>query len=223
MRTRLALALAPVALIAPLAGAACGGGAPHRPTTATPARAADAGVKTGGLGAGTSTPFLSSNVPMAAMPPPFQLGSRKAEKKPIEGAAACASASANASARARATSPASDVAELAKACAAATKMHAVGAPLTGTQAQGAAAQAFPLKAAANHCYRVYGALAPGVKSAELLVMDSTGAVAAEARTETAHLVAADDGAICFKTDDAAQVVLSVGAGDGAYAVQIWSD
>jgi hypothetical protein len=33
----------------------------------------------------------------------------------------------------------------------------------------------------------------------------------------------EDGVVCFKQDDAATVVASVGDGSGAYALQVWSD
>jgi hypothetical protein len=202
----------PLALPALLAVAACGGGKP------ADTRFAGAGKGDGGAAtAASSTPFVS-NVPMADMPPPFRLGSKKADKKVIAGSAACA-----ASFKPQAGDLGAEVQKLAKGCADATKMRAVGGVLTGTQAQGAAAQTFKLKAEANHCYRVYGVTAPSVKNIEVLVVDSEGFTAYEARSDEPRLVATDDGAICFKSADDAQLLVSVGAGDGAFALQIWSD
>jgi hypothetical protein len=57
----------------------------------------------------------------------------------------------------------------------------------------------------------------------VLVVDSDGFAAYEARSDLPRVVATDDGAICFKTSDDAQLQVSVGAGDGAFALQIWSD
>jgi hypothetical protein len=36
-------------------------------------------------------------------------------------------------------------------------------------------------------------------------------------------VVLEDGAVCFTQADEASIVVSVGAGSGAYAVQVWSD
>jgi hypothetical protein len=36
-------------------------------------------------------------------------------------------------------------------------------------------------------------------------------------------VALDAGAVCFKEDDDATVVVSIGDGSGAYAVELWGD
>jgi hypothetical protein len=33
----------------------------------------------------------------------------------------------------------------------------------------------------------------------------------------------EEGAVCFTKDDKASIVVSVGMGSGAYAVQVWSD
>jgi hypothetical protein len=33
----------------------------------------------------------------------------------------------------------------------------------------------------------------------------------------------EDGAVCFKSADDATVVVSIGAGSGAYALEVWGD
>ena len=198
-------------LAAALLACSCGGARAPTPRPPGPATASSAGGAPASSPSAASTPFLSSNVPMAPMPPPFQLGSQKAEKKE---APACPATWRPASANL-----AVEVTSLARACDPSSKMHALGAPITGTQGQGAPAQRYPLKADANRCYRVFAALAPGIKTAELMVVDSTGAVAIEAHGTDPHL----DGAVCFRAADAAQVVVSVGAGEGGYALSIWSD
>jgi len=200
--------------------AACGG-APATPvgvSTASPGPSASPGhVVVKAPGAAPATPFRS-DVPMATMPPPFQFGSKRAEKKVVAGAAACVAPPAG-----PATDPAAEVARIGRACAAATHMHAVAAPIQGKGGQGQPAQAFKFKAEAGRCYRIVAATAPTVKNVELLVVDSDGAVADEARSDEPRVAAAADGAICFKSGDDAQAVVSVGAGDGAFALQIWSD
>jgi len=102
-------------------------------------------------------------------------------------------------------------------------MHPLAAPIQGKGGQGLPAQAFKFKAEAGRCYRVVAAAAATVKNVELLVVDSDGAVADETRSDEPRVASADGGSICFKTADDAQAVVSVGAGDGAFAVQIWSD
>ncbi|MGD0677948.1 MAG: hypothetical protein ABSC94_21250 [Polyangiaceae bacterium] len=116
-----------------------------------------------------------------------------------------------------------DVAALAKLCAKATKMKLVGKTLTGKQSDSSPPQSFPLKAAAKHCYRVYAQAGDGVKDLDVAIKDSTGATAGEDSTDSSTAVALQDGVVCFKDADAATVVVSVGGGSGAYAVQIWGD
>jgi hypothetical protein len=116
-----------------------------------------------------------------------------------------------------------DVASMAKACAKITKMRIMGATLTGKQGDQDPPQSFPLKAEANHCYRVYAEAAEGIKDLNLAIKDSTGAIAGEDSTDDASPVILEDGAVCFKEADGASVVVSVGMGKGAYALQIWTD
>jgi hypothetical protein len=102
-------------------------------------------------------------------------------------------------------------------------MHPVGEVFKGSQSATSAAQRFKLKALAKHCYRVYGAAVAGITDLDLLLKDSEDAVAGEDSTDDPTPVVLEDGAVCFKQDDDASVVVSVGAGEGAYAVQVWSD
>ncbi|WP_394823318.1 hypothetical protein [Pendulispora albinea] len=203
--------------VAGLGMVACGGEPKGAASPAPPV--ADAGAKTAAAPP-SALPFVPSNVPMAPMPPPFRYGSQKAEKKPLpsSGTPACRDAFAS---PAPASDPAGQLQRLAKACS--DKMHPAGAPVSGTQAQGAPAQSIKLKAESGRCYRVYAAAAPAVKNLVVVVTDSAGAVVWESRTEEARVAAPEDGALCFKANDDAQVTVSVGSGEGAYAVQIWSD
>jgi len=112
---------------------------------------------------------------------------------------------------------------MAKACTAVTKMKLVGATLTGKQSDQDTPQTFPFKAEAKHCYRVYAQAADGIKDLDLAIKDSAGAVAGDDSTDDPSPVVLEDGAVCFTESDAASVVVSVGMGKGAYALQIWSD
>jgi hypothetical protein len=116
-----------------------------------------------------------------------------------------------------------EVTKMAQGCAAVTKMHPAADLWKGSQAATSPAQKFKLKVMAKHCYRVYGAAAAGISDLDVLVKDSDDAVAGEDSTDDPTPVVLEDGAVCFKQDDEATVVVSVGAGEGAYAVQAWSD
>jgi hypothetical protein len=119
--------------------------------------------------------------------------------------------------------PAKGVAALANACAKVTKMKPVGKTITGKQGDAQTPQAFPLQAKANHCYRVYAQAADSIKDLDVAIKDSTGTIAGQDSSAGPTAVALDDGAVCFKENDDASVVVSVGSGSGAYALQIWGD
>jgi hypothetical protein len=125
--------------------------------------------------------------------------------------------------KARNKDVAKDVAEMAAACAKVTKMKLVGNTLTGKQSDQDPPQTFPFKAEANHCYRVYAQAAEGIKDLDLAIKDGAGAMAGEDATDDPSPVLLEDGAICFKEADSASVIVSVGMGKGAYALQIWGD
>lgn len=192
----------------------CGGGKPAPAATAisTPVVLAEAGAP-------APAPSFTSDVAMAKMPPPFQFGSKKAAKRAHPEWASCSIGSG----RAATADLDADVTTLAKGCQAATKMHALGALLKNTQAQGAPAQSFKLRVEANHCYRLYAAAAPTIKNMEIFVTDSEGGLAVEARTDAPRAIVFEDGAVCFTAADDAQIKVSVGAGEGAYSILVSGD
>lgn len=112
---------------------------------------------------------------------------------------------------------------MAKACEKPTKMKLLGKTLMGKQADQDKPQSFPLEAKANHCYRVYAQAVDGIKDLDLVVKDSAGVVVGQDSTDDPSPVVLEGGAVCFTKDDKASVVVSVGMGSGAYAVQIWGD
>ena len=116
-----------------------------------------------------------------------------------------------------------EVARLAQGCAEATKMQRVGEPFTGEQSAAGKPQTFAWKARRGHCYRVYGVGAPAIKNLDLLVLDSAGAALGQDGTDDRAPVVLDAGAACFNDDDDAALVVSVGDGEGPFAVEIWSD
>jgi hypothetical protein len=116
---------------------------------------------------------------------------------------------------------AKDVAAMAKACEAATHMKLVGKTLTGSQADSDVPQTFPLEAQEGHCYRVYAQAADSIQDLDVVVKDSAGIMVGQDSTNDPSPVVLEDGAVCFHKADKATIVVSVGMGKGAYALQIW--
>jgi hypothetical protein len=119
--------------------------------------------------------------------------------------------------------PSSEVARLAEGCREVTRMHRVAEPFTGQQGAADKPQTFKWKARKDHCYRAYGAGARGIKNLDLLIVDGAGVALGQDGSDDGAPVVLDTGAICFKEDDDAAVVVSVGDGNGAYAVEVWED
>jgi hypothetical protein len=216
MLTLTAITLAPLAVSA----VACGGN--ERPAVAPPPSA----------GASASPPPATSSAPAASAaptetatatavqpppPPPVQT-STVATMKRDPSWAACQQ-----SFRATARDVGRDVAAMGKACEAVTKMKPSGKAMTGKQADENPPQSFPFDAKANHCYRAYAQSTEGIKDLDVAIKDSAGVVVAQDSTDSPSPVVLEDGAVCFGKDDKASVVVSVGMGKGAYAVQLWSD
>jgi hypothetical protein len=175
-------------------------------------------VSCGGGRPAASPAAETSADPTQALIPAGSAGSHMAERMTSPAYSACHSSYVM-----KTQDVATEVAKMAQGCAAVTKMHAVGPPVAFSQSASNAPQSVPIKAQANHCYRVYGAAVTGIKDLDLLLKDSTGAVAGEDSTDDPTPVVLEDGVVCFKQDDAASVVASVGDGSGAYALQVWSD
>jgi hypothetical protein len=217
-------ALASAVALPLLLQASCGGGeAP--PPAAPPAPSASAGPNAEPSASAAPAPSASAapaaETASAAPPPPPAPATPASTKVTTKNDPAWASC--HQSYEAKNKEVGKDVAAMAKACATITKMKEVGKPFKGKQADKDTPQSFPLKAKANHCYRVYAQAAEGIKDLDLAIKDSTGAIAGEDSTDDPSPVVFEDGAVCFKEDDAATVIVSVGMGSGAYAVQVWGD
>ena len=187
----------------------CGGGATPPPADATSVTASHAAPPAAGAAA-TGTALLT---------PAGSAGSTKAERRKSAAWVSC-----HASYKADATNDlTASVDTMAKACADTTGMHMVNS-FKGTQSATNLPQSFAFHAEANHCYRAYAvAAAAGIQDLDLLIKDSAGAVAGEDSTDDPTPVVLEDGAVCFKTADGASIVVSIGAGSGGYAVQLWGD
>ena len=70
---------------------------------------------------------------------------------------------------------------------------------------------------------MYAQAAETIKDLDLAIKDSAGAIAGEDSTDDPSPVVLEDGAVCFTESDSATVVVAVGMGTGAYAVQVWGD
>jgi hypothetical protein len=116
-----------------------------------------------------------------------------------------------------------EVARLAQGCAELTKMHRIAEPFAGDQTAAAKPQTFKWKAQGGHCYRAYGVGAQSIKNLDLLLLDSNGAALGQDGTDDGAPVVLDSGAVCWKQDDDASLVVSVGDGAGAFAVEVWGD
>ncbi len=117
---------------------------------------------------------------------------------------------------------------MASNCVDTSKMHLLGSPSRGEGREGnqqtdPMVTRIPLKALANHCYRVFGLAEPTVKDFDIAVMDSSGKSAGEDLTDSNDAIVLEDGAICFKQDDNVSVNAAVAKGSGKWAVEIWSD
>jgi hypothetical protein len=210
-----------VLLPLPAALVACGGaGAPPAASPTPSASAAPSGTPAEAAPSSAPSAAAASAAPSAsaAPTPPPNPGSKKATKKNEAAWASC-----HQSYKANNKEVAKDVEAMAKGCAAVTKMKPIGKTLTGKQGDQDPPQSYPLKAEANHCYRVYAQAADGIKDLDLAIKDSAGAIAGEDSTDDDSPVILEDGAVCFTEADAATVVVSVGLGKGRYAVQIWGD
>lgn len=188
---------------------ACGGPGSKIPVTTTDAGAEDAALPQ----------HLVSTLPTDVRnPPPFALGSKHAQVRAHADWTAC-----HASLK---TPPDAGKAldALGQACAAVTKMHSAGAPMTGSQnATSSQPIVYKFHGQAKKCYRVYGAAGPNVKSLVAVVADASGASIAEYHTDDVSPLIAPDEALCFTDDSDAQIAVSVGIGEGPYALSVWSE
>ena len=165
-----------------------------------------------------TTPTSASPTADTTLVPAGSAGSKKADRMANPAWAPC-----HASYKIASQDMSREATKLGEGCAAVSKMHPLGDPFKGSQSASNAAQVFKFKAQGQHCYRAYGASAGGITDLDVLIKDSDGAVAGEDSTDDPTPVVLEDGAVCFKADDDASVVVSVGSGQGDYAVQVWGN
>ncbi|HEY5243576.1 MAG TPA: hypothetical protein VIJ22_18980 [Polyangiaceae bacterium] len=115
------------------------------------------------------------------------------------------------------------VTAMATACAGLTKMHQIGQIVQGTRQNLDPAQAIPLHAEANHCYRAYGLSENSLQDLDIAMVDSTGKSCGEDGSDSPDAVVLEDGVICFSQADDVKVNVAAGSGGGKFAVEIWGD
>ena len=190
---------------------ACGGPGSKTPTT----NVSDAGT---GAEAGLPAHVISTLPTDVRNPPPFALGSKHAQRKEHTEWGACHAAFKVVG------DPAKAVDALGSACASATHTKSIGAAMTGTQnATTSQPITYKFHGQAKKCYRLYGVAGAGVKSLVAVVTDPDGAEIAQYHTDDVTPFIAPDEAMCFSDDAEAQITVSVGIGDGPYALSVWSE
>jgi hypothetical protein len=208
---------------------ACGGKAAPAVSPAPPASSSAAPVASavgptappGPTTPGLTPPAASATTSATPIAPPATPSNPPSTKATVKNDPAWATCHAHYEAKKKDVSK--DVQAMAAACAKVTKMKLVGATLTGKQGDQDPPQTFPLKAEANHCYRVYAQASEGIRDLDLAIKDSLGALAGEDSTDDPSPVILEDGAVCFTEADSATIVVSVGLGKGTYAIEIWKD
>lgn len=117
------------------------------------------------------------------------------------------------------------VTAMAKGCVDTAKMHMVGQPSQGENAgtTGKMGTTVPLKAQANHCYRVFGISEATVSDFDIAVIDSAGKSCGEDSTDGNEALVLEDGNLCFKADDDVSINVAVASGSGKWALEVWSD
>jgi len=194
----------------------CGGGGRATPgASAARPGGPDAGAVDGGAVPGAA--FLpGATLPeVTARPVTTLVTSRRADLRARDGAAACLAAQ-----RAAGEPPAREVAKLGAACAGVTRMAPASAVLEGRQSAAAPPTELPFVAEAGTCYRLVAAAGAGIRTMSVLLRDEDGAVAAESIASAPLQAAPRDGAACFTVASRGAIVVSVGDGDGAFAVQL---
>jgi hypothetical protein len=196
---------------------ACGGGDKTPPVLPTASATAPSAPSASASAApSTSTAMLPGPTALASVPPPPVPTSTVAATKVDASWASC-----HQSFKAKNKDVVKDVAAMAKGCEGVTAMKPIGKPITGSQADSSMPQSFPLDAKAGHCYRVYAQAADGIQNLDVAIRDSAGVIVGHDSTSDPSPVVLEDGAVCFSKADKANVVVSVGMGNGAWALEIW--
>jgi len=158
-----------------------------------------------------------STLPEAKLPPPLDFGSPLVERRAHADWGSCGKSVA------RSASAPTTLADVTKACGSVTGLHPGLAPSTGKSSAATDAVAIPLHVDKGKCVRVYATASTGIKALVVIVKDASGRPAAIYKADDLDVAIAPPEALCFKEAQDATLSVSVGNGDGDYAVQVWTD
>jgi hypothetical protein len=145
------------------------------------------------------------------MPPPGVTGSKRAKVKPLTALGTC-----NAPAGAALV----ERLKLAQSsCAAMGKMKPASAIVQGRQSDKDKPAEHRLRVDPNKCYRVLFVADESVTDAVVVMRDSALDIVGESATGSLP----EDGTACFASADEISLMVGVGGGQGAYALQLWSE
>lgn len=112
-----------------------------------------------------------------------------------------------------------DIERIASACADATKFKPASELFRGSVDDNGPAKSFTVRFQKGHCYRMYSASSPSIKSIALSLRDSEGGTIIDTHTDVAPV----DGAFCFTADDTSTLLLASGNGKGEIVVRVYGD
>lgn len=152
---------------------------------------------------------LPSGLPDALPVPPMGVKGSHVAKLESDASASCTRGASGAVGVGR---PEETLARLVASC----KLRPLGPAFAGQSSDGDPAKETRFQAKAGRCYRVLTARDASITDLVVVVRDGHGDTAAEGP----EVAIPRDGKLCFSSDDAATVLVSVGTGRGAFAVQV---
>lgn len=193
------LVLSPVALVAVFA---CGPGGEAKVPVLGAGPAPSASAQT------PAPSPLPSGLPDALPVPPMGVKGSHVAKLEADASASCTRGASGAGAG----RPEEALARLVASC----KLRPLGPAFAAQSSDGDPAKETRFQAKAGRCYRVLSARDASITDLVVVVRDGHGDTAAEGP----EVAIPRDGKLCFSSDDAATVLVSVGTGRGAFAVQV---
>ena len=169
------------------------------------------------IDAGAAPVQTVSTLAPAKLPPPLDFGSPLVERRAHADWDACGKSIV------RSASASTTLANVTKACGTVTGLHAGPAPATGKSSASADAVAVAIHVDKGKCVRVYATAGAGVKSFVVVVKDASGRPAAIYKADDLDVAIAPSEALCFKETQDATLSVSIGSGEGDYAVQVWTE
>ncbi len=169
--------------------------------------ASSASAKAGSSAVPPPSP-LPSGLPAALPVPPMGVRGSLRAKLRDDASSKCTSGQARADGRAE-----DALKKLGSAC----KLQASSSVFSATLGDGDGSKEFAFRAKAGHCYRVLSAKDAAILDLVVVLRDGKGDIAASGPESAVPA----NGKLCFEADDDTTLLVSVGTGRGAFAVQVW--